>query len=84
VNGFFFFLFAFTHLPFPLQSSARNFFVKMKICPGDKTSLLMTVAGTRRFVRQTSRVLRRGSFNNNEPDNLLSSNRCNDRPHESR
>jgi len=54
--------------------------MKNKFCPGHKTSLLMTVAGVRRFVRQTSRVLRGGSFNNNDRDNLLSSYRNNDEP----
>jgi len=47
----------------------------MQICPGGKTSSLMTAAGMKRRGRKTSRVLRGGSFNNNDRGNLLSSNR---------
>jgi len=47
----------------------------VKICPGAKTSLLMTAAGMKRRGRKTSRVLRGASWNNNDRGNLLSSYR---------
>ena len=69
-----------TLLPFALrQQSKEIFFEKMKICPGRKTSLLMTAAGMRRFRRKTHRVVRGGSFINDER-NLSPANRNNDTP----
>ena len=52
----------------------------MKICPGGKTSLLMTAAGMKRRGRKTSRVLRGASWNNNDRGNLLLSNRNHNTP----
>ena len=48
----------------------------MKICPGGKTSLLMTAAGMKRRGRKTSRVLRGASWNIYDRGYLLSSLRA--------
>ena len=53
-------LYSLALLPFILPEAAE-FFDKMRICPGSKTSLLMTAAGARRCAWRKSRVVR-GAF----------------------
>ena len=52
----------------------------MRIYAGGKTSLLMTAHGMKWRGRDDARVLRGGSWNNNERGNLLSSNRNHNTP----